>query len=424
MVVDANVSIGGLSFAQLILDALYGYGKVMAQPMMTDAECRHRVVSLTADDLYALPPNAAEMLDGYFTGLHELTPMFHHPSARRIFGEVLDRPAEDRHRHSSVLALLNMIFALVTSLWESDVDANTGRARRHYDIAMALLQPSLLRDCRLDHVQALLLGARYLQTSNSGEECWNVLGLAIRVAYGLRLHQDPPSSDPPPLRETKRRVWYAAYILDMHWSMIYQRPPATRSSDHSVSLPEDLDDECIREDGILRPMPSRPSIMSFSIEMIKLYKVVEIALSRISEKTGSIREVAELVMGLDDEWQKWHRYLPANLALDYDNPQEKHWILALRGNMVRILIHRQSFSAVLSRTRTSQRNEQSLAGQTLQRSQRTCVDAAVESVDIVALRYEQTKHKGLNWFTVYYCKFAGAIPVLYHRIVFSLVNSV
>lgn len=409
MVVDANLSIGGTSFTQLLLNALYGQGNVEAQSMVTDSECRARPIHLTGDDLYAIPDNAAEMLDRYFTTRHILTPLFHAPSARLAFSGALRCPAKDRHHQTFLFALLNMIFALCTSHWIVDDEANRRTARRHYEMAMALLQPTLLRDWRLEHVQALLLGARYLQTTSCGDECWNVLGLAVRIAYGLRLHRDPPESDTPLVREAKRRVWYAAYVLDMHWSMIYQRPSATRSADFSVSLPEDLDDECIRDDRVLYPTPKRPSCMSFAIEMIKLYRVVEKVLARRPEDEEPTRDTAGRLMALDGEYQKWHRELPAHLVLDHNNPKEPHWILALRANMVRILIHRPSLEQGLHHLQKPPSGQDSLDSQVLQLSQKICLDAAMESVDIVALRYEQTKKTmGLNWFNIYYCEWASS----------------
>ncbi|KAJ3471956.1 hypothetical protein MRS44_002055 [Fusarium solani] len=398
VVVDANLSIGGISFTQLLLNSLYGQGNVEAQLVETDSGSRVSPLQLTGEELYATPDNAADILDQYFTTRNTLTPLFHGPSARSVFGEALRCPAETRQGQPLTFAIINMILALCTSHWVVDVEANPRTARRHYEIAMALLQPTLLRDWRLEHVQALLLGARYLQTTSCGEESWNILGLAVRIAYGLHLHKDPPEFDTPPVRETKRRVWYSAYILDMHWSMIYQRPSATRSADFSVSIPEDLDDECIRDDGVLYPMPKRPSSMSFCIEMIKLCKVIEKVLARLSEKMDMTRDTAECIVALDDEYQKWRRDLPTHLVLDHDNPNEPQWILALRANMVRILIHRPSLGHGVQTA-----GQGSLADQTLRFSQKMCLDAAVETVDIVALRYEQTKHSlGLNWFNVYY----------------------
>lgn len=405
MVIDANVSIGGVSFTQSILNSLHGHNALEAQSMMASGETRAKPSLLTLEDLYTLPDNTAEHLDRYFALRNTLTPLFHEPTAKPIFNAALRCPPEECHRHRSSFILLNMILALCTSHWLVDVDENARMARKHYNIAMTLLQPTMLRDWTLEHVQALLLGARYLQGTTCGDECWNILGLAIRIAHGLRLHQEPCASDAPPLRETKRRVWYSAYMLDMHWSMVYERPPAIRSSEFSICMPEDLDDVCIQADRVLYPTPRRPSFMSFFIQNIKLYRIVENALARVSECRLERRETAELVMSLDEDYQTWLRERPAHLILNRQDPKEPVWILALRGHMVCILIHRQSLKVSLHERDKPGSVEESTVNHILSSSQRTCVNSAMDSIDIVALRHEQTKETmGLDWFNVYYCK--------------------
>lgn len=416
VIADANVSLGGVAFAQLILNTLHGHGSVKAQSMSTDNEVREEPAELSDEDLYTIPFNAAELLEQFFSLRHSLSPVFHVPTVRPLFDRAIHCRPEDRNMYKPTLIVLNMIFALCTSHWlivSEDTVANHRAARRHYDIAMRLMQPNLLRDWSLEHVQALLIGARYLQGSSCADECWNVLGLAIRIAYGLCLHRDPPDTEPPPLRETKRRVWYAAYTLDRLMSMVYERPPAIRSAECSVLLPEDLNDDCIRIDGLLYPMPRRPSAMTFSIEVVKLYRIMEALMTGLTSLTGDLhnsRRIAQLVSSLHETYRRWHRALPACLILDHNNPQEQPWILALRGNMVRILIHRQSLAITLHGLAAPQEAEDAVITKALQQSRNICINAAIETVDIVALRHEETKKTlGLNWFNIYYCTF-GAHP--------------
>ncbi|KIW29053.1 uncharacterized protein PV07_04899 [Cladophialophora immunda] len=412
VVADADVSMGGVSFTQLILNALHGHESVKAYSRTTDNDVREQESRLTEQDLYTLPANASELLGQFFTLRHPLSPVFHVPSIRPLFDAALQCPPEQRSHHRSIFVLLNMIFAICTSHWVIDARGNPRAARRHYDIAISLIQPNLLRDWKLEHVQALLIGARYLQGSSCANECWNILGLAIRIAYGLGLHKDPPDTDPQPLRETKRRVWYAAYTLDVLLSMIYDRPSMIRSDECSVSLPTDLDDEYIQS----APMPRPPSTMSFSIEVIKLYRIIEAFKSQLNESVDSGRKVVELVMPLDEQYRKWHRSLPSHLILDYKAPTEQPWILALRGNMVRILIHRQSLMVTLRGLLGHQDVEDSVVSHALQSSRSICIHAAMESIDMVALRHEHTKKTmGLNWFNIYYL--FNAVVVLVSHVV-------
>ncbi|KAB5578038.1 fungal-specific transcription factor domain-containing protein [Coniochaeta sp. 2T2.1] len=417
VVADADVSLGGVAFAQLILNALHGRGSLKAQSMPSDKEVREEPVQLSDEDLYSVPLNASELLDQFFSFRHPLSPVFHVPTVRPLFAGAIHCRPEERAMYRPTLVVLNMIFALCTSHWlivSEDTVENHRAARRHYDIAMRLMQPNLLRDWSLEHVQALLIGARYLQGSSCAVECWNVLGLAIRIAYGLCLHRDPPEADPPPLRETKRRVWYAAYTLDRLMSTVYERPAAIRSAECSVMLPEDLDDDFIRVDGLLYPMPRRPSTMTFSIEVIKLYRIMEVLMTGLAGDVHNSRKMVQLVTSLHETYRKWHRALPECLVLDHNNPQEQPWILALRGNMVRILIHRQSLALTLNGLVMPQEAEDVAVVKALQQSRTICVSAAIETVDIVALRHEETKKTlGLNWFNIYYL-FNAVIVLVSH----------
>lgn len=416
MVVDADVLIGGVSFTQAILNSLHGRNSPVAQCIVTGGGPREKQSLLTSQELYTLPDNTSETLDRYFALRNILTPLFHEPTARSMFDAALRCSAEEKYLHRSSLILLNMILALCTSHRLLDVDENALTARKHYDIAMTLLQPTMLRDWTLEHVQALLLGARYLQGTTCSDECWNVLGLAIRIAHGLRLHQEPPESDAPPVRETKRRVWYSAYMLDMHWSMVYERPPAMRSSEFSVCAPEDLDDVFIQPDKVLYPKPRLPSFLSFFIQNITLYRIVENALPRLSECGLGRRETAELVMSLDEDYQTWLRERPAHLILNRQEPKEPVWILALRGNMVCILIHRQALKVSLLEPDETGPIEESTVYHILRSSQRICVNAAMDSIDIVALRHDQTKEvMGLDWFNVYYCMLSRPTTIIFVR---------
>nr|UBX54572.1 fungal specific transcription factor domain [Aspergillus sp.] len=425
VVIDANVSIGGMSLAQMIITALHGHDRVKAEAMTTDCHVRTTQSMLLGEDLYNLPSNTSELLERFFSSRNILTPVFHVPTVRSTFNAAILCPTGQRHLHQPTFILLNMILALCTSHWMVVAEADAAMARRYYDIAMALLQPSLLRDWTLEHVQALIIGARYLQGSNCANESWNILGLAIRIAHGLRLHQDPPKSDPIPLQETKRRTWYAAYTLDMHFSMIYERPSAIRSADFTTRLPEDLDDDCIRDSGLLYPVPRPPSSsMTFFIRVIKLYQIVEDVLSRFSGDSLSGLKMVELVTTFDEAYQKWRQETPSHLVFDPKSLQqgttpsipEPPWILVLRGHMLRILIHRHSMAWTLRRLVRPQREEDSMVSHALQYSRKVCIASATETIDIVALRHEQTKQTmGLNWYNTYYL-FNSAIILVSHII--------
>jgi hypothetical protein len=404
---DPDVFMGGVSFTQLILNAMNG----RTIGLRTQSFASNRDEPFPPSAIFQLPYEAHDLVRQFFEINHTISPIFHEPTIRASFEDAINCPISERHNHRYSLALLNMIFAVCLSHRLMDKNTNPAISRRYYDIAMELLKPTLLRDWSIEKVQALLLGARYLQCSNSPDECWNVLGLAIRIAHGLELHRPPPPEDPCSVKEVKKRVWWACFTLDKLLSMIYGRPAATSSAEFTCPLPEDLDDDCIFQDRVLYPAPKRASSMSFSIEVAKLYRILEAATRSADFETvgGSGEALAQNVLALDERFQRWYADVPAQLRLDEANEPdaEKPLILALRANMVRILIHRPSLALslrALSAVGGDRRAGEGVKSGVLMQSRGICVRTAGETVGLIGRRHEQTRRKsGTSWFNLYYC---------------------
>lgn len=404
---DPDVFMGGLSFTQLILNAMNGRTiGVRAQPSYSN-----RDESIPSSALFQLPNEARDLVDQFFKINHTISPIFHEPTIRVSFEDAISSPISERHRHRHSLALLNMIFAVCLSHRLMDQNTNPAISRRYYDIAIELLKPTLLRDWNISKVQALLLGARHLQCSNSPDECWNVLGLAIRIAHGLELHRASPQDQKCIENEVRTRVWWACFTLDKLLSMIYGKPAVTSSVDFTFPLPEDLDDEFIFADRVLYPTPKRVSGMRFNIEVVKLYKILEVATRSVDFETtvGCGEALAQSVLVLDERFQRWYADVPRELKLEEneDEAAEKPLILALRANMVRILIHRPSLALslrALSGTVDHRRADEGVKSSILQHSRGICVSTAMETVNLIGRRHEQTRRKsGTSWFNLYYC---------------------
>jgi hypothetical protein len=422
---DPDVFMGGVSFTQLILNAMNGR-TIGLRPAPFHSPTPDTALPPSA--IYHLPHEAPDLVRQFFDINHSVSPIFHEPSIRASFDAAITASPTDRPNHRATLALLNMIFAVCLSHRLMDNNTNPAISRRYYDIAMALLAPTLLHSWHISKVQALLLGARYLQCSNAPDECWNVLGLAIRIAHGLELHRAPPDAEPWHVKEVKKRVWWACFSLDKLLSMIYGRPAAISSVEFTCPLPLDLDDDCVFADRVLYPSPKRVSSMSFSIEVAKLYRILEAATRSADFESasggggvGGGEALAQSVLMLDERWQRWYADVPRELKLsemerengdDEGGVAEKALILALRANMVRILIHRPSLalslralSAVEGSDRRGGRGNEGVKNSILMHSRWICVGTAMETVGLIGRRHEQTRRKsGTSWFNLYYCK--------------------
>ena len=414
------------SFTQLILNAMnHGSAKMETHSYSSPKEsARDR---RDGPDLLEPPPNARDLIKAYLDFHHVITPIFHVPTILAQFEQVLTCDPSRRHEHLYTIALLNMVCAVVVThnrLGQGRPETVGPIARSYYDTAMLLVRPTIFEGWTIEKVQILILGSSYLQASSYPEECWNTLGLAVRMAYGLELHRPPdPTRFDCIAQEVRKRVWAACYVLDQLLSMIYGRPAATSAKSFFTTLPEDLDDDCIQPSRLLYPsVRSDSTSMSFSLAVSKLYRILETAASL------NDNPALENILRLDEEFEAWLASLPPSLrtrnGVIVEN--EISLILALRANMVRILIHRQSLASVLNSvsgahtpTLASSREEPNGKGGRLrlsmmQRSRQICVATAEEVIQLVGQRHEQTKDAmGPSWFNLYYC--TSHLSCLPHR---------
>lgn len=150
--------------------------------------------------------------------------------------------------------------------------------------------------------------------------------------------------------------------------------------------------------------------MSFSIQVAKLYRVLESAACLYERGKVTWDTIASTIFSLDEEFEAWNRELPEHLKMHDDGSKdsEQALILALRANMVRILIHRQSLALMLSFLSESggeKRGSEGLKNNMFQYSRSICVQTAMDTIHLVGLRHEKTTDAvGPSWFNLYYCR--------------------
>ena len=85
-----------------------------------------------------------------------------------------------------------------------------------YKRARDLYRYDLLASGSFEVLQMLLLIALYLQATQCAAECWNSLGLAIRIAQSLGLHADreKDSTSSPNQMQLRRQIWHLCVQLD------------------------------------------------------------------------------------------------------------------------------------------------------------------------------------------------------------------
>lgn len=97
----------------------------------------------------------------------------------------------------------------------------------------------VLRPGSISGIQAILLLAQYSLVDPVRFRSWYLVGMAVKVAIDLGLHQDPPAevSTNPDRLDIRRRVFHCIYCLDRGLSPAMQRTYSFSDGSVNVALP-------------------------------------------------------------------------------------------------------------------------------------------------------------------------------------------
>ncbi|EEU38278.1 uncharacterized protein NECHADRAFT_77081 [Fusarium vanettenii 77-13-4] len=312
-----------------------------------------------------VPPRAEadRLVNLFWTYVHSLYPFLHWPSFYDRYltlwspqtSSQADRATCSMNGYYSTIneslfhCMLNVVFAL-------GLLHNTELSQQErYDISFtffkrskSLLGLDLLESGSTPLVQVLLLMGQYLQTRDITSSCWNIIGMAIRVAQGIGLHLQPEERDEGDTgnyqaadqleEEMRRRAWTGCVLLDRILSLTYGRPLMIHSGvAHSrLLLPSSIDDELLTRSphspgAQPRDMPSR---VECYIHAIKLQDILGQVLTSFyhqgsedegvsgqkaadeSRRKGISNAGLQKLLDVDGQLDEWNRNLPAHLQAD------------------------------------------------------------------------------------------------------------
>ena len=302
------------------------------------------VLGLGNDDPFGLPHRfvADRLVDAYFKFRHPLNAYLHENSFRTRYNRLWlseDLGGEEATEGNLAwLGLVNLVFAFgseyahVTSRSAAAVD----RAR-FFKRAKTLVFSGLLQAGSIELVQALLLMGQYLHGSLELNNCWTVVGLAIRTAQGLGLHLDRGKLVADVVEhEVRKRVWWGCFIFDRVLSMKVGRPPTIHDGPGiKVGLPLAVDDEYLvnNEAGGGPPVqpPGIPSKLDFINQVIPLCRLLERILDTLysgnescpsgqrnppKQNVTDIPNLLAVAIQLEGDLDAWEQALPAHLHFD------------------------------------------------------------------------------------------------------------
>ena len=189
-------------------------------------------IPISKPDDYFLPPRvlADHLLNCYWNRVHCLYPFVHQPSFISRYNSLWSSdthgvPQKSISRiglggtgcsASAFYCALNSIFALGCQFSDLQLAQREVLSETFFRRSKKLLRIDILDEGSLALIQTLLIVAQFLQSTQFPNRCWNVVGLACRMAQGFGLHLDGTNENRSFLEvEMRRRTWYGCITLDL-----------------------------------------------------------------------------------------------------------------------------------------------------------------------------------------------------------------
>ncbi|KAL7907576.1 fungal-specific transcription factor domain-containing protein [Trichoderma velutinum] len=403
-------------------------------------------------ELCVLPSRSAadEMMNMYWNEIHVLYPFVDRASFQECYEKLWSTEDEHTYRPNHILlCCLNAIFALTCQLRRRFLADQSFAANIFFRRAAQLLQMSSLGGGSLEIVQACLLLAQYLQSTESSYRCWVVIGLAIRIAQAIGLHLPEPAylrfeneSD----RKLSQRLWHGCVFLDRMVSMTLGRPMTINKTDAlAIPLPQSDSSDYVfspsandRSKGL--PPDCYASRMDFFSESMKLYSITGdmLAIVYSRDPSSSFAPRSDLspqarldkldfntVLRIDNSLRHWKETLPLclqtrpteSVIANKDDPIQVRQanVLHLRYLQIRILLFRPILALLLTSEAYGLDSANSEYTTSLSRDMgipcaQRCINSAIAMIDLVwTWRKENFPHFSVEplpaWWFQTFCAF-------------------
>ncbi|KAI9795284.1 MAG: hypothetical protein M1833_007256 [Piccolia ochrophora] len=213
---------------------------------------------------------ADHILGQYRSSVHVVIPILHWPTFHQTYESV--------YHHGTLRNVppiwSSLLFAVlacgVLNIDNRSIDqAREGKAY----IETSLRLTDLWNDeFTVDHARSALLTSIFLAEMNLRSAAWTWLGSSIRISQDIGLHCE---TGPWPVTEgeMRRRVWWGIYAWDRLLSTELGRPLQIDDNDCDVGLPCPVDDQYVRDEGILVPTDS-PAAENFLVTTIHIVRFI------------------------------------------------------------------------------------------------------------------------------------------------------
>lgn len=185
------------------------------------------------------------------------------------------------------------------------IDYNGPPGFDYFTHALELL-PDVHEEGSILFVETLALVGYFMQNLNRRDAAFLYVGMALRMAITLGLHQESSNPDlEDTTKEHRRRVWWSVYSLDRIHSVKSGNPITIHDEDIGVAFPSRLPDE---------PDYCAAVVLRHYTKLSQICGEITVSIYRRAPKSGSelMAAVKKIILSVS----KWHRELPEQLRFD------------------------------------------------------------------------------------------------------------
>ncbi|KAG0154531.1 hypothetical protein PDIDSM_99 [Penicillium digitatum] len=244
-------------------------------------------------------------------------------------------------------------------------------------------------------IEALVfhLQGDFSQTREADISIWVMTGVVVRLAMRSGYHRDSKMfpNITPFQGEMRRRVWTFVRQADLLFSYQVGLPGMIRGTDSDTELPRNLYDDDFDEDCKELPPPrqlNEPTPVSYLIAKARL----SYAFSHVVEQSSAVSSAPyEKVMEIDAELRQARELIPDHLCI---RPMEECQL-----DPVNLIMSRFSVMAVYNKAQCVLHRPYVVRARENPRftySRRTCIDSAMELLQVQALLHAETRNGRLR----------------------------
>ncbi|CAJ0546907.1 Ff.00g015340.m01.CDS01 [Fusarium sp. VM40] len=176
------------------------------------------------------------------------------------------------------------------------------------------LIPDILEDDSIRSIQACFILSAYLMPMNVVGTSYLYMGMALRKALSLGLHQNPDERLEERERESRRRLWWSIYSSERCTAIKLNRPRSVLSTSIEVPLPAPLQD---------LDRGQKFNNILLQIAYARLITIMDMAVDL--ESTTADDGINERVTSLEDNLKEWKNSLPEGFSLDAIPPSDSRY---------------------------------------------------------------------------------------------------